>query len=164
VKYIVFFNIDMKKIIFAFVILITILITIYSSIIWNTNQIIKQLFNGFYSADPIFCEDSSLDMMMIYFDNGDGYILIKGVDGSILINDVIEYKLINKTNFNTSLNNTLKYQIIFKGIDYQEFFPTRQFLEFTPSSQKIKLFSDEKVYGLLYKNNMVSDVKDLIDF
>ncbi len=144
--------------------IITIMLTITIVSVWHTNNSIKILFDGFYSADPVFCKESNLELMIFYFDKGDGYIMIKGTDGSILLNDVVQYSLISKTNYNTSISNPHLYEITFKGIDYQDFFPTTQMLEFIPSTQRIKLYDNEekKIHAMLYKNNAVTDVKQLL--
>ena len=145
------------------------------TMIWHTNNMIATLFDGFYSADPVFCEEGGLEMMIVYFDasknsslfsknSGDGYIMIKGADESILLNDVIQYNLECKSSGSWSLSEPCLYQITFKGIEYQDFFPTTQMLEFIPSTQRIKLYDDDekKIHAILYKNNAITDVKSLL--
>jgi hypothetical protein len=148
----------------AFVVVaIIIIIYIFTSVL-NTNNSIDLLFDGFYCADPVFCEEGNLESMIFYFDKGDGYIMIKGADGTVLLNDVVQYTLVAQSYFSTSISKPHTYKIIFKGIDYQDFFPTTQLLEFIPSTQRIKLYDDDekKIHAILYKNNAVTDVKQLL--
>ena len=145
------------------VVAISIIIFMFTSV-WHTNNSINLLFDGFYCADPVFCEEGNLESMIFYFDNGDGYIMIKGADGTVLLNDVVQYTLISQSHLNTSISKPHIYKIIFKGIDYQDFFPTTQLLEFIPLTQRIKLYDDDekKIHAILYKNNAVTDVKQLL--
>lgn len=154
------FNLYLGAIICFIIIIIVYLFTLIS----NTNHTINLLFDGFYCADPVFCEEGNLESMIFYFDKGDGYIMIKGADGTVLLNDVVQYKLITESYFYSSLAKPCLYKIVFKGIDYQDFFPTIQLLEFIPSTQRIKLYDDDekKIHAILYKNNAVTDVKQLL--
>jgi len=150
----------------AYIILsiIIIFLVIYIILIWQTNKCVNLLFDGFYNADPVFCEEGNLDMMVLYFDKGDGYIMIKGGDGEILVNDVFQYTLKNKSGNMTSLDKPILYEININGIDNQTFFPTKQMLEFIPSTQRIKMYDNKEktIHAILYKNNAVSDVKQLL--
>lgn len=144
--------------------LIILLIIVSLALTWQNNRAVNMLFDGFYSGDPVFCEDGNLEMMIMYFDKGDGYIMIQGADGTILLNDAIHYTLKNKSGSAMSLSKPKLYEITFTGIDYQSFFPTKQMLEFVPTTQRIKMFDNEekKIHAVLYKNNSVSDVKALL--
>jgi hypothetical protein len=145
------------------IIIITLIVT--SVLIWETNATIRILFDGFYSADPVFCDESNLDMLVIYFDHGDGYIMMRGADGTILLNDMFQYKMSSRFSFNTNISKPVTFTITFSGLDDQEFFPAKQTIEFLPSTQRIKLYDeeDQSIRGILYKNNAISDVKGLLD-
>jgi hypothetical protein len=90
--------------------------------------------------------------------------MIKGADGTVLLNDVVQYSLVNKSGYTTSISKPHLYQINFKGIDHQDFFPTTQMLEFIPTTQRIKLYNseEEKIHAILYKNNAITDIKQLL--
>jgi hypothetical protein len=151
-------------IVYIILIIISLFIIINFTLIWQNNKNLNLLFDGFYSADPVFCEEANLDMLVIYFDKGDGYIMMKGADGTILLNDVIQYKLVNKSGNVISLSKPILFEIIFKGMEDQIFFPFKQMLEFIPSTQRIKLYNhkEKTIYALLYKNNAISDIKQLL--
>jgi hypothetical protein len=137
---------------------------IYVTILFNTSNTIDQLFSGFYGADPVFCDDSGLELMILYLDRGNGFIMMKSSEGAILLADTIKYTLSSKSMFNASISSPHLYQITFKGIEYQDFFPSVQMLEFSPVTQRIKLYNndDKTIHGVLYKNNTVTDVKELM--
>jgi hypothetical protein len=63
-----------------------------------------------------------------------------------------------------SITSPQLYYITFYNIEEQDFFPTRQMLEFIPTTQRIKLYNqeDEQIYGILYKNNAATDMKQLL--
>lgn len=154
-----------KTVIAGIIIVILLIFVANAAIIWCINNTVKTLFDGFYSADPVFCEESGLEMMVLYFDHGDGYLMIKTVQDVILLNTTFQYKLVSQSGMSRSIEDRQIYQIIFKNIEEQEFFPTTQMLEFMPATQRIKLYSreDQSIYGILYKNNAITDIKQLLD-
>jgi len=146
------------------VVIIILVFAVNAAIVWSTNKAVQTLFDGFYSADPVFCDESGLDMMVLYFDHGDGYIMIKTESDAILLNSTFEYRLSNVSGYALSINSPQIYQITFYNIEDQDFFPTQQMVEFIPTTQRIKLFNreDEQIYGILYKNNAATDMKQLL--
>jgi hypothetical protein len=161
-------NYSYTKWIYGIIIILFFSILIYICIVRQTTYMVKQLLDGFYVADSIFCEESNLDMLCLYLDNGDGYIFIKGNSGDIILNTPIKYKLIRQTHITAQLNSGYIYTIIFEGLTDNnselEFFPKKQILEFIPTTQRIKLYDDatDTIYGILYKNNSATDMKELL--
>lgn len=146
------------------IIIILIIILFYYR--WSMGNLIKQFIYGWYGADPVFCERASLDSIILYLDKDNhGYILMKGSDQSIILNDSFTYKLKEHPVMFDNISKEKTYTIDFGSLDYQEFFPSLQILEFTPLTQRIRLYSSDTdlTHAVLYKNNTVSDVMNLID-
>lgn len=154
-----------KTVISYIVIIILLLFVANAAIIWSTNKTVQMLFDGFYSADPVFCEESGLDMMVLYFDHGDGYLMIKTAQDVILLNTTFQYRLSNQSGMARTIETPQIYKISFTNLEEQDFFPTNQMLEFIPATQRIKLYSreDQSIYGVFYKNNAITDIKQLLD-
>lgn len=125
--------------------------------------LVKQLMYGWYGADPVFCDKADLDSIILYLDRDNyGYILMKGADQSILLNESFKYKL--KPNSTGDINSENIYVIEFDSLDYEEYFPSVQMLEFQPLTQRLRLYDSntDLTHAVLYKNNSVSDVMDLL--
>jgi hypothetical protein len=116
------------------------------------------LIDGFYVADPIYCNEANLAKMFICFNDGDGYIYIQGVDGNVLLADSFKYKL-RGTSWNFTVNKSV-YNISFSEIDHQDFFPTKMTMEYVPKINRIKLYTkkDMALHGVLFKDGSLSDV------
>lgn len=130
----------------------------------HTTKMVRKLINGFYVADHMFCNESNIDLMCIYLDDGDGYIIIRGQSGKILLNTSFKYNLYRATGMTAALTDAFIYRIEFSDIECTDFFPLIQYLEFMPTTQRIKLFDKDSqvIYGVLYKNNSATDMQSLI--
>ena len=146
--------------------IIIILIIVISSFIgmsyyitsYNEKELLFHI-NGFYTADPIFCEQAGLSLIILYFKDKDGYILIKDQSENILLNSSFTY-ILNPISKLNKLHGECKYTIEFLDLPEQDFFPKKQQFEFIPETHRIKLFDAESktIYAVLYKNNAASDL------
>ncbi len=125
--------------------------------------LINNLLYGWYGADPVFCDKADLESIILYLDRDNyGYILIKGADQSILLNESFKYVL--KPDSIGGINVLNTFTIIFDSLDYDDYFPSTQKLEFQPLTQRIRLYdpNTDLTHAVLYKNNSVSDMMDLV--
>lgn len=122
----------------------------------------RNLMNGFWKADNSFCEESELELMIIYFGDSDllnkrgGYIMIKNSEG-FLINNPVEFNMSLLINpFADKIECDLN--IDWLGESEYSFFPNIQKMIYYPKKGKIILKDKRQIYAVLYKDHIMSDV------
>jgi hypothetical protein len=148
---------------FIGILIVIIIILIFYSRILEYKQL-----TGFWKASNDYCKSANLELFLIYFSPGyykrNVYILIKSEDG-VIVNDMAEIDLIPSitTIFNPIINKEFKYNINIKWINENEIdnedFPSEQELILYPYDNKLILNNDDKIFAILYKDNIMSDIK-----
>lgn len=148
---------------------ITLLILLFSVVlfIFNTRSVETSLITGFWKADADFCQESAVQLFLIYFGEAEyfsnsraGYILVCNSSGDI-INNPIRMHFAGGSSLNPSLSKSREYHITIDWLDeegYEDFFPSKQLLTYYPSCGKIVLSQGKKVYSVLYKDHSISDI------
>ena len=142
------------------IIIILIIILFFMLIVRNVEY---DMLCGFWSGDPYFCEDSELDLFLIYIDNTpgnkkNGYIMMKNENGLIINNPVI-LNLNNSMSVNPFVRDVIEFDLEIDWL-YEEgydFFSSKQKMLYYPKQSKMILSSNGETMGLLYKDCSMSD-------
>src|SRR6185369_706032 len=139
---------------------ILIVICIYLLYLSFKPSIYDQLLNGFYEADPDFCDEAGIDMFYLYLNNdatiwGDrSCYILASIDDEIIINEPTTAHITSQltwSNFSSNLT-TPKYFNVKFDIDDSDIFPSEQKIRFYPSIGKIVLYTGDTITAVLYKN------------
>jgi hypothetical protein len=148
------------------VIIIIIVLIISTYCAYNAGKYNSEMSNlrGFWETDKTFNDESGLMVFTIYigkYKNGSYpvYLLMVDSDENILINDPTQMKL-SQSKVNTSVDYYREFNVCFSDLN-SELMPNNIMLKYHSKSSKIILYSDDTIYGCLFKNPVLSDI-DLI--
>jgi hypothetical protein len=115
----------------------------------------ENLIPGFWSVSDEFKEQSKLDQLIIYFDQGSGYeykgYMVITSNGDTLFNDILSFRIIpqgyfknGKYSFMTSINTNI--------------IPQNMTMEINVSDGSMELYDlkEKTLYARLYKDNQLS--------
>jgi hypothetical protein len=148
-----------------FIIVIVIIILIgYPS--YKYGQSICEINNifGFCESPPEFNKESGIDICTVYIGekvNGEytSYILMVDDDGDnddLLINEPCKFTLSEST-FSDS-KDCREFQMIFSEFE-SKLWPSKMIMRYYPYTNKIVLNDDEKIYMILYKNPILTELE-----
>lgn len=146
-------------------IILLFIIFIYTTTVLCYRSTENNLLSGFWKGSPDFCEDSELDILLIYIgdDNNStkpGYILMKNADG-LIINDQVEFCLSGGYSITPGMSHEKIYTVDIKWLvsEGYDFFPSQQKIYYYPLLGKlVMLDSNGDITALLYKDNVSSDI------
>lgn len=147
---------------------LTIIILLFAVVvlIFNSRSTESTLITGFWRADPEFCQESGIELFLVYFGEGSyvsnkrsGYIIVKNDDG-LIINNPVEFCMYGGYSVNPGLSKHREFVLNIDWLDEEgyEFFPSEQLLTYYPDCGKLVLSLEDKVYAVLYKDYIISDV------
>jgi len=119
-----------------------------------------EFMQGFWVSDPTFCEESNIQSMMFYINNENKTmkILIQQEDKNLenTTYDTKICKLFNNNNL-TINNECIEYKLTLteqKDTKKNNIMNGEYLLYLSVSKGILTLYKDEKIYGLLYKDNL----------
>jgi len=150
---------------------IIIVICIYLIYIWLKPSIYDQLLNGFYEADPDFCEEAGLDMFCLYLNNDVNILgarscyILASKDDEIIINEPTTAHITSQWTWSWFSDPTKpKYFNVKFDFDIDsDIFPNEQCIRFYPDIGKLVLYTDDTITAVLYKNGAYSELKHCSD-
>jgi hypothetical protein len=156
----------MINLITAFGIVILILLFTLVVLVYNSRSTENALINGFWKADPEFCQEAGLDLFLVYFGEGSylnnkrpGYIVVKNEEG-LIINNPVNFHMSGGYSIKPGISSCREYTLNIDWLDepgYEDFFPSEQLLTYYPDCGKVVLSLDDQVYAVLYKDYIISD-------
>ena len=158
------FSLLQMSLIFIIVIVLIFMITVI-----NVRYAENNLLKGFWKASNSFCQDSDIELILLYISDETsiyphkrtGYLLMKNADG-ILINNPLELILDDGFDISLGITNCRKWKAHINWLEEDDFdcFPCKQELYYYPSVGKLIFSSEDKIYAVLYKDNFLSDKTD----
>jgi hypothetical protein len=150
---------------------ILIIICIFLLYTYITFSVYDQLLNGFYEADPGFCEEAGLDAFYLYI-NSDTNIwgarscyILASKDDEIIINEPTTAHITSQcilSNFSSSLTKPRYYNIKFDSFDNEsDIFPCEQNIRFYPNTGKMVLYTGDTITAVLYKSGVSSELEHI---
>jgi hypothetical protein len=143
------------------------LLFLFTVVVFNSRSNESSLVKGFWSGSSQFCGTANLDLFLIYIGDGGssrpGFILMKNADGFI-INNPVKLHLTGGNSFSPSVCDCRHYSVEIDWLDEEppEFFPSEQDIHYYPSVGKMVWSKGDTVYAVTYKNNQISDVKNVL--
>lgn len=162
-------------------VLIAIIVILLIIILYITYKICKKKYdednlNGFWKADPIFCEEAGLHSFIVRIDDGDGYILAFNSDG-VIINNAIRLDLsegiINKLGLGDNSDEERRYDAAVDWLgETCECLPGEMTFYYYPQCGKLVFANpnaeandaENKIYAVLYKDYSMSDIVRKLPF
>jgi hypothetical protein len=146
------------------IIVIVIIILIYSS--YKYGQSICEINHllGFWESPPEFNKESSIDLCTFYIgkkenDKYTAYILMVDED-DMLINEPCKFTLSESIFYNSSESNCREFQITLSEFE-SDLWPSKMTMRYYPYTNKIILNDTEKIYMVLYKNPILSELEQV---
>jgi hypothetical protein len=153
------------------IILIILIITYYFG---KYNQQINHI-NGFYETDNEFNKEAGLSVFSFYI--GDltkccytqnklsynGYLLMVS-NNNVIINERVEFCLYSNIQYNINdlitHNRNLKFTIVFNNLE-TNLLPKIMNVDFYQLTNKIVFYKDDKIYGVFFKNPVLSELEQI---
>jgi hypothetical protein len=145
------------------IILLVILILIYLSYKYGQSSCEINHLLGFWESPPEFNKESSIDMCTFYIgkkENGKytAYILMVEED-NMIINEPCKFVLSESIFYNSSADvGCREFKINLSDFD-SDVWPSEMTMRYYPYTNKIILNDFEKIYMVLYKNPILSELE-----
>lgn len=147
-------------------IIVLILLVVFTLLVLNSRSVESCLIQGFWKGAPSFMQEAELDLFLIYFGENStlsskrqGYILMKN-DNGLIINNPVEFSFSSGGSITPGICSCREYivTIDWLGEEAPDFFPEEQELYYYPEHGKLVFSVDDTVFGVLYKDNIISDI------
>jgi len=149
---------------FEIIVVILVILILY---IVSSCYIYTKLIGGFYEADDEYLEEAGIDNFSIYIDDCTSnerscYILMSS-GATTVINEPTIAKLSQHFHWSSDLSKPVYFDVEFDMSDeVVNSFPNKQQIKFYPNTGKMVLFNDETIYAVLYKNAVLSELKQIV--
>ena len=148
-------------------IVIVIIVVVYLSYKYGQSTCEKNQLLGFWESPPEFNKESAIDMCTFYIgekENGKypAYILMVD-DEDVLINEPCEFTLSESIFYNSdvaSCENCREFQMTLSEFE-SDFWPSKMRMRYYPYTNKIILNDDKKIYMVLYKNPILTELEQI---
>lgn len=161
----------MDKIQISGIVIVVFLVFIYISYTINIRNQELCNFNGFYTSSPKFNQEAELDTFTLYinstsmYDTDPNCYIFVQTDDEVIINHKVKMEI--ESGFMSWVpfkRDMIETEIKFNWLDETRpvFFNSNQTLTYYPEFDKIVLSSGDMVTAVLYKNNIMSDLKEVM--
>lgn len=152
----------MDNLLLAITIFVTIYVTAVISARWSENTLLE----GFWKADPSFCEQAGLDLFYLYLGKTtmgkrSGYILA-WADDKPIINTTADFTFGMSPNFTPQIAQCRQFTVTIDMPESNGYFPDEQTVYYYPALGKLIFEQDSQVYAVLYKDTVISDPLNIV--
>ena len=140
----------MDRLILSLIIVIVLLIIYLCYVSYNT-YIINDYLNGYWYADPIFCQQAEAENIVFLFNKGVATIAVSQGD---------EYIENTVTRFSTSFSYIPIGEYYDCSIYFQKkprLFPKVMNMRISIKRGNVAMYRNKKIYANLYKNHVISE-------
>ena len=140
----------MERLLFILIIIIVIVIIYIIFVLYNTSTS-NSFLNGYWYADPVFCQRSEAENIVFLFNKNIATISVSQ-NGEYIENTISKYTTSFSYNpFGEYYNCTLSLN------KKPRLFPKTMNLKVSVHKGNITLYRDKKIYANLYKNHVLSE-------
>jgi hypothetical protein len=130
---------------------------------YGTKSCELSLIRGFWEADRSFCDEAGLQLFSMYIGRRKSgvypcYLLMVDTDDTILINEAACFSLKEPITNMVSTDDCREFYADFTNLE-TDLMPCRVILKYYPSTGKIVFSDNDKIYAVLFKNPVLSEME-----